>query len=86
DWQLDQALYDAIRFDSVYFADLLVEHGASFDNLEGIISMKELYENHVRIRGMYKRLPCGRGKENPSQDDYYRDYFPDTMVYNNGCY
>ncbi|CAF1242956.1 unnamed protein product, partial [Didymodactylos carnosus] len=52
DDELDIALYDAIRFDSVRFADLFVEYGANFENLKGIIDMddmNEFYLNHNEI-------------------------------------
>ncbi|CAF1264374.1 unnamed protein product, partial [Didymodactylos carnosus] len=51
DYILDYALYDAIRLDSVTFVDILVEYGATFENLrrDKIVHIDELYQDHVSI-------------------------------------
>ncbi|CAF1517959.1 unnamed protein product, partial [Didymodactylos carnosus] len=75
DDELDIALYDAIRFDSVRFADLFVEYGANFENLKGIIDMDDMNEFYLNHRGKTKRIPCGKIEE-PLKSNYYDMYVP----------
>ncbi len=47
DLELDQALCDSLRMNKIRCADLLVEYGASFDRLQSLDLLDELYQEVV---------------------------------------
>jgi hypothetical protein len=50
DWshlELDNALRVALRRTSVTFIEMLIEYGASFERLQRLINMKDIYRNIV---------------------------------------
>ncbi|CAF1601255.1 unnamed protein product [Rotaria sp. Silwood1] len=70
DSQLDSALSDALRHESVQFVELLVEQGASFDRLRRIIKIDDLYKtkNGLPLSRKRKAILCDR------QRAYYEEY------------
>ncbi|CAF1221434.1 unnamed protein product [Didymodactylos carnosus] len=73
DNELDQALQDALRLDSVQFTELLTEYGASFDRLRRLIKMSVYYLN-VKNRELLPLDKNGTIVNDDQQYHYYRTY------------
>ncbi|CAF0752649.1 unnamed protein product [Didymodactylos carnosus] len=72
--ELNSALYDAIKLDSVHFVELLLEHGACFERLRRVIDIDKFYE-YPMFKNKKTNLPLNG---NTSKYSYYKEYFNST--------
>ncbi|CAF4204925.1 unnamed protein product [Rotaria sp. Silwood2] len=63
DIQLDSALIHAIQHGSVQFVELLIERGASFDRLQRLINIKDLYKKKTGLPLPKKEIPVDDNKK-----------------------
>ncbi|CAF4729630.1 unnamed protein product, partial [Rotaria sp. Silwood2] len=66
DIQLDSALIHAIQHGSVQFVELLIERGASFDRLQRLINIKDLYKKKTGLPLPKKEIPVDDNKKQES--------------------
>ncbi|CAF1523283.1 unnamed protein product [Adineta ricciae] len=85
DLQLDDCLREAVRLNSVYFVELLVEGGASFERLRRLIRITDMYKD-ISDDVFQNRLPVdkqidkitfskSKGQSSKLDDDLERRYW-----------